>query len=157
MTITEMAEWRYTCKLALIKGAAADHPRLGLPALACLSGADLETMRRVAHELALAEVAHPLRPIIDLAKEFAAARFAGLSHCTCGRYQYSALLGHYIARDAIGEGLRDYCDGEPIAEAVCSIGGCGDWCQPGGKIVPLAELGLDFADAEVAPHEEVGC
>ena len=54
-TVPEMGAWRYTCELALIKGAARDHPRLQLPALACLSGADLETMRRVAHELALEE------------------------------------------------------------------------------------------------------
>ena len=55
MTIYELGYWRYTCELACIKGAAQNHPLLGLPALACLSRVDLQVMSRVAHELALAE------------------------------------------------------------------------------------------------------
>jgi hypothetical protein len=89
-----------------------------------------------------------------LASEFAAARVAGLPSCTCGRQQYTK-RGVYIAQDAIGNGYRDTDPdvGELILDTACIM--CGCYCKAGGEIVPLPRLGLDFAGAEVAPHENV--
>ena len=69
-----------------------------------------------------------------LALEFCQARIAGLPHCTCGRYQWAG--SRYIANELVGNGFRDEVEGEPLDEAICAISGCGDWCKPGGEIVP---------------------
>ncbi|HOQ98194.1 MAG TPA: hypothetical protein PLJ35_05180 [Anaerolineae bacterium] len=89
-----------------------------------------------------------------LAIEFAAAKIAGLPSCICGRQQYTK-RGVYIAQDAIGGGFSDTDPdvGELILETACIM--CGCYCHSGGEIVPLPRLDLDFAGAEVAPHEDV--